>query len=250
MIAMVLLCVSCVDENFNPNIDATEDVIIANEIETNIKATGVVYKEVEAISEKMKLGQAIGVLINQERNEWEYTFDTDLLSGKIVVAYSEQNPDSEVRTVDCSKLKIHYYENIWILLFGTIALENIKTLQESKKYNIQTTKFGYADIKKSKTSNIAENSDYFVDYNFPQENVSAKLAFSGSSNGQNQSSGAYKQKIIKDIVIDLHTLKIIDGKMNIIIDRYGENFPIEVEYSKSGRTVKYRGNEQTTSYDN
>jgi hypothetical protein len=249
MITMVLLCVSCVDENFNPYIDATEDIIITNEIETNIKAISVVYKEVETISENMKLGQALGVLINEERNEWEYNFDTDLLSGKIVVAYSEQNVDSEIKNVDCSNLKIHYYENIWIMLFGSLFLENIGTSQQNKKYSIKTIKFGYADISISKTPNIADNSDYIVNYNFAKENVSAKLSLSGSSYGQNQSSGNYHQEVT-DIIIDITTLKIISGKMNIIIDKYGENFPIEVEYSKSGRTVKYRGNTQTTNYDN
>ncbi|MDR2064266.1 MAG: hypothetical protein LBP85_00945 [Prevotellaceae bacterium] len=250
-ITIVLFCASCIRDEFNPDIDATEDIVIANEIETCIKITGLICREVEIISEKMQMGQAIGVIINEERNEWEYNFNTDLLSGKIVVEHSGQNIDGNgIKKVDCAKLKIHYYENIWLLLFGSFTIENIGTSSKSKKYKVKTSEFGYMDAEKSKVPNIATNSDYVADYNFDQENVPAKIVFSGSSYGKNQLSGNYKQSITKNIEIEMSELQILNGKMNISIDKYGKAFPIEVEYSKQGRTVTCKGKKQTTYYNN
>ncbi|MDR2292037.1 MAG: hypothetical protein LBE11_01005 [Prevotellaceae bacterium] len=252
MIAIILFCVACKNDEFNTDVNTTEDVVIANEIETSIKAAGLICREVEIISEKMKNGQAIGVIIHEERNEWEYNFNTDLLSGKIIVGYSEQNiTDSEIKNVDCSNLQIHYYENIWMLLFGSFTIENVGNISsESKKYKIKTDGFGYSDAKKSNVPDITVNSDYVADYNFAQENIPAKLVFSGSGYGKNQLSGNHKQSITKDIEIELSEFKIIGGKINITIDKYGETFPIEVEYSESGRTVTYKGRQQTTYYKN
>jgi hypothetical protein len=251
MITAVLFCASCINDDFNPDANATEDVVIANEIETGIKAAGLICREVEMISEKMDMGQGIGVIINEARNEWEYSFNTDLLSGKIIVGYSEQNTTgSMIKNVDCSELKIHYYENIWMLLFGSFTIENIGTSSKSKKYNIKTNEFGYADAKKSKLPDITINSDYVADYNFAQENVSAKFVFSGSGYGTNQLSGGHKQSITKSIEIDMAKLQIINGKIIVTIDKYGETFPIEIEYSESGRTVTYKGRQQTIYYSN
>jgi hypothetical protein len=251
MIAIILFCESCINDEFNPDINATESIVIANEIETGIKITGLICREVERISEKIKMGQAIGIIINEERNEWEYNFNTDLLSGKIVVEYSEQNiENSEIKNVNCEKLKIHYYENIWLLLFGSFTIENIGTFPQIKKYNVKTNEFGYTDAEKSNVPNITANSDYAVDYNFNQENVPPKIVFSGSGYGKNQLSGNYKSSIIKNLEIEMSEFNILNGKINITIDKYGENFPIEVEYSKQGRTVTYKGKQQTTYYDN
>ncbi|MDR2127064.1 MAG: hypothetical protein LBP63_09580 [Prevotellaceae bacterium] len=249
VITITLFCVSCVNDDFNPNVNLTEDVVIANEIETSIKATGIICREVEIISDKMKMGQALGVIINEERNEWEYDFNADLLSGKVVVGYPEQNENgNETKNIDCSKLKIHYYENIWIFMYGSLSMENIGTYAGDKKYNIKTKEFGYADTEKSTVPNIMANSEYVADYILEQENE--QVIFSGSSDGYNQLSGDYKQSITKNIVIEMPAVKIIKGKMNISIDKYGENFPIEVEYSEQGRTIKYKGYMKTTYYDN
>ncbi|MDR1199453.1 MAG: hypothetical protein LBK94_10690 [Prevotellaceae bacterium] len=250
--AMVLCCMSCVRDEFDSKIALQEDVVIANEIEAIIKTIGVVSKEVEDISDRMKIGIAIGVIVNEEENKWESMFDTYLLSGKIAVEYFEQNTNAnEMKNVDCSKLKIHYYENIWMQLFGSFTIENMGSVSnQGKKYGIHTKEFGYTDVNLSSVPDIAVNSDYVIDYNFARENASAQVIFSGSGYGYNKLSGNYKHTITENIKTDIKTFNIVDGKIIIIIDKYGEQFPVEVEYSRSGRTVKYRGNEQTTNYSN
>ncbi|MDR0419876.1 MAG: hypothetical protein LBH30_00245 [Prevotellaceae bacterium] len=251
MIVIVLFCMSCVNDEFNLKVNTTEEIVIANEMETTIKTIGAIYREVEIISENIKKGQAIGVIINEEENKWEYVFDTDLLSGKVAVEYFAQNTDNnEIKNVDCSKLKIHYYENIWMRLFGSFTIENISVSQQSKKYGIYTEEFGYADVNSSTIPDIAVTSDYTVDYYSAQRNISGQIVFSGSGYGYNQLSGNHRHTITKDIKIDITTFNIIDGKMTVIIDKYGERFPVEIEYSESGRTVKHRDNEHNTYYSN
>ncbi|MDR1347420.1 MAG: hypothetical protein LBJ63_03185 [Prevotellaceae bacterium] len=252
VIAMVFCCVSCVKDEFDSKIALQEDVVIANEIEAVIKTIGVISKEVEDISDRLKIGIAIGVIVNEEENKWESVFDTYLLSGKIAVEYLEQNTNSnEMKNVDCSGLKIQYYKNIWMQLFGSFTMENMNSVSnQGKKYGIHTEDFGYTDTSLSSVPDIVVNSDYVIDYNFARENVPAQMIFSGSGYGYNKLSGNYKHTITENIKTDIKTFNIVDGKIIIIIDKYGEKFPVEIEYSQSGRTVKYRGNEQTTYYSN
>jgi hypothetical protein len=244
---MFLFCISCVDDKFDSNIAATEDVIIANEMEITLKAIGIIHKEVEAISAKIEIGQAIGVSINEENNGWEYTFNTDLLSGKVVVETPEQNTNSnKMKIVDCSKLKIHYYDDIWLRLFGSFITENIAATQINTKHNITVSDFGHNNVNSAMIPDVTINFDNVVTYDF----ASSQIIFSGSGNGHNQSSGNYSQSITESIKIVVSSFKIVDGKITIVLDKSGERFPIEIEYSELGRTVKYKGNTQTTYYNN
>jgi hypothetical protein len=251
IITVFLLCVSCVNDEFDSNVAVTEDIVIANEMEATMKAIEIIYREIENISEKMRMGVAIGVKINEEKNEWEYVFDTNLLSGKVVVGYSEQNAESSnIKNVDCSLLKIHYYENIWLRMFGSFTIESMDATQGSKNHRIQTKEFGYADGNLSATPDIVVNSDYIINYTVTRESAAAQIIFSGSGYGYNKFSGSYRQTITENIKTDIKTFNIIDGKIVIIIDKYGEKLPVEIEYSELGRTVRYNGNEQITYYNN
>jgi hypothetical protein len=249
--AAVLFCASCLDENkFDSEVVATDDVIITNEIETTIKAIGVIYKEVESISTKIDNGQAIGVDINADGSGWSYVFDSELLSGKVIVAYLQlTNDDNKVKNVDCSRLKIHYYENTWLRLFGAFTIENKIPTQTSIKNTIKTIDFGYTNDS-GMLPEVTINSDYVIEYDFSQRNDYPKLIYSGTSDGHSLLLGDYKKSIIKNLEMNTNTLNIVDGKIKITVNKLGENFPIEAEYSATGRIIKYKGNEQSTYYSN
>ncbi|MDR3226099.1 MAG: hypothetical protein LBT56_00310 [Prevotellaceae bacterium] len=249
ILVAVLFCVSCVDEN-KFDVVATDDIIITNEIETTIKAIGVIYKEVESISTKIDNGQAIGVNINEDGSGWFYVFDSELLSGKIIVAYSQSiNDNSKMKNVDCSKLKIRYYENTWLRLFGAFTIENRIIEETNIKNTIKTIDFGYTNDA-GMLPEVTINSDYIIEYNFSQKNDYPKLIYSGTSDGHSLLLGDYKKTVTKNLEINTNTFNIVDGKIKITVNKLGENFPIEAEYTPTGRTIKYKGNEQSTYYSN
>ena len=246
--AMVLLCGACSLDKDNltaANVEATSDVIITNDIEITIKTLCIICEKVENISARIAGGQALGIEISDDGKQWSHVFDTELLSGKIIVDI-EQSADNLaiIKNIDCSNLKIHYSDAIWLKLFGTIIVEDINEDRDK----VTTNGFGYNN-NLVVLPQITINSDYRVARSIRSGtghlvNVLAQ----GSSYGESKQLGTYSQTITSDLKIDETTYNIIAGKMIIYLENVSEINPIEVTYSATGRTIKYKGNENRTYY--
>ena len=245
----ILLCAACSlgDDVFDANVEISDDVMIVNEIEVAIKTISIIHDKIEIISSKIDNGQAIGVDINAAGNQWSYIFDTELLSGKVIVKLS-QNPDTnnKIKTIECLGMKIHYFQGIWLKLFGTIIAEDINVNGENTTCKITTENFGYNnDLMMLPQMTI--NFDYIATKPIRGDYLMNILSQS-SSYGNSKVVGSYKQTIITNMKIDKSTYNIIAGKMLIYAEKLGETTPVEVNYSATGRTVKYKDNEQKTYY--
>jgi len=246
-----LLLGSCsLDDKFNADINLTNDVIIANDIEITVKTICIIYEKAEFISAKIASGQVIGVEINDSGDHWTYTFNTDLLHGKIIVDIdTNSNTGFIIKSIDCSNLKICYYQNLWIKLFGTIIVEDINENNEVATCKITTQNFGYNGETKM-FPRITISTDYTVKRKVrAQQNDFLSILSQSSSNGKSESLGNYQQTITSNLKINETTYNIIGGKMLIYVDKLSQTVPVEVEYSEIGRTVKYRDNENITYYE-
>jgi hypothetical protein len=247
---IVLLCVSCSlgDDVFDVNVEISDEVMIVNEVEVTIKSISIIYDKIEKISSKIENGQAIDIEMNGTGDQWSYTFNTELLSGKVIVKLT-QNSDTygKIKTIECSNLKIHYFSNIWLKLFGKIIVEDFGVDGENATRKIATENFGYNNdlIMLPK---ITINSDYIVVKQNNRDNSLVNILPHSSSCGDSKLVGSYRQTIITNIKINESTYNIIAGKMVVFAETLGEETPIEVQYSTDGRTVKYKDNEQQTYY--
>jgi len=228
----------------------TNDVVVATDIEVMMKSISVVYEKVESISAKLANGQAIGIEISDSGDYWSYIFNADLLFGKIIVGIdTNSNTGAIVKNIDCSNLKIRYSQNIWLKLFGTIIAEDINVNNEDAIRRITTQNFGYNNDAIA-FPKITINTDYTVKRkNRAQQNDLLRILSQSSSNGKSELLGNYQQTITSDLQMDEATYNIIDGKMRIYVEKLGETLPVEVEYSETGRIVKYKGNEHKTYYN-
>jgi hypothetical protein len=248
----ILLCGACsLDDKFNADVETTPDVQITNEIEVTIKALSIIYDKVESITESISRGQSIDIEINSAGDKWSYSCNNaaELLSGKITVDITE-NPTTKakIKTIDCSKLKIRYYKDVWLRLFGTIIVEDIDVNSEYATRKITTTYFGYNNDM-IMLPKITINSDYVVvSYVNSRHNYLVNILSRGSSSGDSKSLGSYRQTVTSTIRIDATTYNIVDGKMLIYVEKLNKEIPIEVEYSAEGRTVNYGDNAQRTYY--
>ena len=249
---VVLLCGACsLDDKFDADLETTNDVKIANEIEVTVKTLSIIYDKVESITKNISDGRLTGIDINSTGDKWSCNFSNvaELLSGKVTVDITE-NPstNAKIRTIDCSKLKIRYYKDVWLRLFGTIIVEDINENNEYAIRKIAATYFGYNNDA-IMLPKITINSDYVVvKYVNSRHNYLVNILSHGSSYGDSKSLGSYRQLITSTIKIDETTYNIVDGKMFIYVKKLGEEMPVEVEYSAEGRTVKYDDNEQKTYY--
>ena len=247
---MLLSCISCnKNEIFEP-LMATDDVVIANQVEINMKALRAVYDEVELISARIATGVAIDVV--STGNGWEYPINNNLLEGKIIVEYiTNQSTGRDAKTVYCNDLKICYYPTVWLQLFGSFDIENTERSIRNVTNKVTASNFGFKDSNNyDRTPEITLNSNYTIQSNFNDNKELLIVKMSGSGFGVSRWLGEYNHEITKTIEPNILNYNIIGGTIEIFTEKLGNNYPVEIQYSPTKRTVKYKGVEQVTLYNN
>lgn len=238
----VLLCNSCSlgDYNGEDIVETTSDVATANEIDVMLKAMSVIYEQTEIISNKIAIGQTIGINISNGGRCWSYIFNDGLLSGEIIIDIERSSNNSIIKkTVNCYSLKIHYYGDTWLKLFGTMIIDDATD-------KIITENFGYAG-----NMELFPKFTISSDYLFRQEEgcvISILPQSSGYCGGRQ--FGTYRHTVESAVKVDKATYNIVSGKIFVFSENTDEESPIEIEYSQTGRTVTYKGNTHRIYYNN